>query len=287
MLAIYNVDEPMASSSAKDSNPSQPPASTYVVAGIHKEALQATGGPTSLGVTSEEKSNPQLIRDDALVDPTTEVDPEKFAHNDSVSQQQDKTKSARDGLKAAHTITRTDKDTNNAKKEDLSKLVKYVDVDFMDLDSPADDGPIMLEKEKENDQAEVAFLLAQPSYPDVEQLTKLLVTSLKPELIKLLTDHDFSASLPKEIKELPTKFCEICGEIKDLKKCIIERNKLKLEVPTGLLALQGQVTEALNMFATSIAPASQTTGVTSVPLVGQAGTYPAEGEENIKQAIIT
>ncbi|GJV35280.1 hypothetical protein Tco_1407757 [Tanacetum coccineum] len=43
-----------------DSNPSQTSASTPVVAEMHKEDLQATGGPTSLGVTSEARANPQL-----------------------------------------------------------------------------------------------------------------------------------------------------------------------------------------------------------------------------------
>ncbi|GKA44763.1 hypothetical protein Tco_0737559 [Tanacetum coccineum] len=48
------------SSSSLDTNPSQPPASTHVVAGLHKEDHQATGGPKSLGVTSEGGANPQL-----------------------------------------------------------------------------------------------------------------------------------------------------------------------------------------------------------------------------------
>ncbi|GJS02393.1 reverse transcriptase domain-containing protein [Tanacetum coccineum] len=48
------------SSSAMDSNPSQTSASTLVVAEMHKEDQQATGSPTSLGVTSEARVNPQL-----------------------------------------------------------------------------------------------------------------------------------------------------------------------------------------------------------------------------------
>ncbi|GJS83119.1 hypothetical protein Tco_0749660 [Tanacetum coccineum] len=43
-----------------DSNPSQPSVSTPVDPGMHKEDQQATGGPTSLGVTSEARANPQL-----------------------------------------------------------------------------------------------------------------------------------------------------------------------------------------------------------------------------------
>ncbi|GJX74411.1 hypothetical protein Tco_0313006 [Tanacetum coccineum] len=48
------------SSSAMDSNPSQPSVSTLVDTGTHKEDHQATDGPTSLGVTSEARANPQL-----------------------------------------------------------------------------------------------------------------------------------------------------------------------------------------------------------------------------------
>ncbi|GJR85312.1 hypothetical protein Tco_0209323 [Tanacetum coccineum] len=91
----------------------------------------------------------------------------------------DKTKSVGDGLKTGHIITGTDKDTSNAEKEvsfdqdefntfpdlsnsddatkeikleDLSKLVKNVDADFMDLDSPDDDGPIIVQDEEEEEE---------------------------------------------------------------------------------------------------------------------------------------
>ncbi|GJX32807.1 hypothetical protein Tco_0242662 [Tanacetum coccineum] len=93
-------------------NPSQPPTSTLVVAGIHKEFQQVTSGPISLGVTSEEGAHPQLSsvvsaslsktiylastilhsesasRHDASANSTSEVDPEKSAPHDSISQQQ-------------------------------------------------------------------------------------------------------------------------------------------------------------------------------------------------------
>ncbi|GKC63970.1 hypothetical protein Tco_1096568, partial [Tanacetum coccineum] len=47
-------------SSAMDSNLSQSLVSTHVDTGMHKKDQQATGGPTSLRVTSEAKANPQL-----------------------------------------------------------------------------------------------------------------------------------------------------------------------------------------------------------------------------------
>ncbi|GKD15065.1 hypothetical protein Tco_1199472, partial [Tanacetum coccineum] len=98
--------------SAKDLNLSQPPTSTHVVARLHKEAQQATGGSTSLGVTSEVRADPQITsvaststtkpvflastiihsesasRHDALTDSTAKADPRKSAPNDSISQQQ-------------------------------------------------------------------------------------------------------------------------------------------------------------------------------------------------------
>nr|GEX54597.1 hypothetical protein [Tanacetum cinerariifolium] len=48
------------SNSTMDSNPSQPLVSTPVDTKLHKEDQQATGGPTSLGVISKERANPQL-----------------------------------------------------------------------------------------------------------------------------------------------------------------------------------------------------------------------------------
>ncbi|GKD53310.1 hypothetical protein Tco_1286697 [Tanacetum coccineum] len=100
-------------SSAMDSNPSQTSASTPVVAEMHKEDQQATGGPTSLGVTSEARANPQLSSgmsafnlnepiysasfiihsesasgNDASAVSTAEADPGKYAPSDFVPQQQ-------------------------------------------------------------------------------------------------------------------------------------------------------------------------------------------------------
>ncbi|GKC81623.1 hypothetical protein Tco_1137340 [Tanacetum coccineum] len=48
------------SSSTMESNPSQTSVSTPVVTEMHKEDQQATGGANSLGVTSEERADPQL-----------------------------------------------------------------------------------------------------------------------------------------------------------------------------------------------------------------------------------
>ncbi|GJR00371.1 hypothetical protein Tco_0523355 [Tanacetum coccineum] len=98
---------------AMDSNPRPPPNSTPVNIGMHKEDQQATAGPTSLGVTSEARVNPQLSSgmsafnlnepiylasfiihsesasgNDASAISTAEVDPGKSTPNDFVPQQQ-------------------------------------------------------------------------------------------------------------------------------------------------------------------------------------------------------
>ncbi|GKB43822.1 hypothetical protein Tco_0888764 [Tanacetum coccineum] len=99
--------------SAKDSNPSQPSASTPMVVELDKANLQATGGSASLGVTSEVGSNPQLsgvnstsiykelvyssytiiqyefaLGHDASAASITKVDSGKSNPHDSVSKQQ-------------------------------------------------------------------------------------------------------------------------------------------------------------------------------------------------------
>nr|GEU97914.1 hypothetical protein [Tanacetum cinerariifolium] len=97
------------SSQAMDSNPSQPLASTLMVADLHKEVQQVASGPTSLRVTSEEGANPQLSSamlafnksmsiylasfiihyesasgNDDSADSTAEANPETSAPNDSL-----------------------------------------------------------------------------------------------------------------------------------------------------------------------------------------------------------
>ncbi|GJW15755.1 hypothetical protein Tco_0019888 [Tanacetum coccineum] len=263
---------------------------------------------------------------DASAASTTKADPGKPDPNDSISLQQGKTKSAGDRLKTAHTVTCPNLETNKAEKEvsfgddefntspnlsssddvlkdikmkDLSKLVQNVKVDFMDLDLPRDDEPIIIQDEEKEDDAEevdtkkvhlevpketedaleklktkaeaeveVAFLSAQPSisYPTVEHLTKLLVKPLTHELSKLLTSHDFSNSLPTELKELL---------------------KAKIKTLDALPSLLNKVTTALDRFVKAIEDASQQVGDKSVPSAGQAGTHPAEGEKNTTQVAIT
>ncbi|GJS10679.1 hypothetical protein Tco_0367475 [Tanacetum coccineum] len=119
------------------------------------------------------------------------------------------------------------------KLEDLAKLVSNVQPSFKDLDSPEDDPVIIVESNAEEDdgihatensqkhkleleinkaEAEAALLKAQPSFPNVEQLNELLVKSLKTEFSNILSAHDFSNSLPTELKNLPSKFKKLTEE---------------------------------------------------------------------------
>ncbi|GKC67628.1 hypothetical protein Tco_1100226 [Tanacetum coccineum] len=195
------------SSLTKDKSPSHPSSPTPVVGEMRKEAQPTAGGLTFLGATSEDRAHPQLSRHDASADSIAETDPGLSAPTDSIPSQQDQTKSVGDGLKTA----KTDLDESEEKEADKE-----------DTHDTSHDVPKYtsdeLEQQKATVEAEVASLKARPSYPDINQLTDLLVTSLKPELSKLLASHNFASCLPTELKELPSKFTELFREIKELKQ---------------------------------------------------------------------
>ncbi|GJR44453.1 hypothetical protein Tco_1312556 [Tanacetum coccineum] len=157
-----------------------------------------------------------------------------------------------------------------------------------------------LKNEKRQAEAEVALLSTKPSFPNVEQLNELLVKSLHTKFLKILSAHDFSSSLPTELKDLPSKFNDLTKEVKGLKKHVHEL-EIKLlgdlkEIPIKVedftttmsnlttqvaelktLHLLNKVTEALNQFAQAIASASKKTKDANVPLADQAGTKLAKG----------
>ncbi|GJY50556.1 hypothetical protein Tco_0441403 [Tanacetum coccineum] len=97
---------------------------------------------------------------------------------------------------------------------------------------------IKLEKEKAA--VEAAFLSSQPSCPNVQQLTELLVKSLKPELSQILTDHDFITSIPTELKKLPSKVNDLYEAVGDIKKYVED---LEIEVPRDLKVLPKKLEE--------------------------------------------
>ncbi|GJU27754.1 hypothetical protein Tco_1166375 [Tanacetum coccineum] len=339
------------SSSAMDSNPSQTSASTPVVAEMHKEDQQATGGPTSLGVTSEARANPQL---------SSGIDPYVLT---------DKTQSISEGLeivltqpttgKGASSIARwveEDEASRTIKLEDLAKLVSSVQLSFKDLDSLEDDHSIVVDHSNKDEEADEVHATtnsqkhkleleknkaeAEAAFPNAGQLNELLVKSLQTEFSKILSAYDFSSSLPTELKELPSKFNELTEEVKGLKKQVheleielpgdlkefpstledftrntrivtsltsqvaelktlqwelpaefltiptqVEKVQAKLKTLDALPSLLNKVTYVLNQFAQAIA--SKKTEDTRIPLAGQAGTQPAEGEKYTNQTTIS
>nr|GEV18009.1 ribonuclease H-like domain-containing protein [Tanacetum cinerariifolium] len=97
MLAICALDKPVAFKAPKTSSKAESEKrvhlshglkpklafSFYTITEMDKEDQQATGGPTSLGVTSKEKASPQLSSDFVA-----EVDPRLSAYNDSIPPEQ-------------------------------------------------------------------------------------------------------------------------------------------------------------------------------------------------------
>nr|GEV60201.1 hypothetical protein [Tanacetum cinerariifolium] len=203
---------------------------------MHNGDRQATGGPTSLRVTSKARANPQLS-----------------SGASSIAKQVEKDEASR--------IT---------KLEDLAKLMSSVHSSFKNLDSPEDDLIIIVddsdedkeadevhattnvetedtssqkherELEKNKVEAKAALLKAQSSFPNVGQLNELLVKSLKNEFLKILSALDFSSLVPTELKDLPSKFNELTEEVKGLKKQVHE---LEIELPGDLKEIPTKLEE--------------------------------------------
>ncbi|GJR61226.1 hypothetical protein Tco_1503388 [Tanacetum coccineum] len=146
--------------------------------------------------------------------------------------------------------------SDESKEEEEVANDKDTDATFHDV--PEDTSKEELEQAKAKAEAEVALLKDKPSYPDINQLTELLVTSLKHELSKLLASHDFASCLPTELKELPSKITGLSREIKELKKHVRDMEKelsgdlkeisTKLETFTSIISnLSSQVAELKNI----------------------------------------
>ncbi|GJY24616.1 hypothetical protein Tco_0398274 [Tanacetum coccineum] len=271
------------SSSAKDKSPSHPLPPTPMVGEMHKEAQQAAGGPTSLGATSEDGAHLQLSSGhEALANSTIEADPGLSAPNDSIPSQQDQTKSGGDGLKTAQTDSgtneesRADEISKKIKLEDLSDLLKDTRSAFFILTPQKLNQSLfqmrvkrkkklikiktlMLflmmfnyfsprrmswDNKKPKAEAEVASLKAMPSYPDVNQLTNLL-----------LKQHvkDMEIELPGDVKEVPTKLDTFTSTISSL------TSQKQLKTLDSLPSLLNKVTETLNKFDTVVENASEAT----------------------------
>nr|GEW39422.1 uncharacterized mitochondrial protein AtMg00810-like [Tanacetum cinerariifolium] len=129
---------------------------TPVVGEMHKKAQQAASGLTSLGATSEEGAHPQLSSGNKNY---------SFDHifaRSNLSVLVDKTKSARDGLKTAHTgsganeVSKANDILLKVKLEDLSNILKETRSAFFTPDSLLDEPIIVLDKSEEEEAQQAA-----------------------------------------------------------------------------------------------------------------------------------
>ncbi|GJU92085.1 hypothetical protein Tco_1304508 [Tanacetum coccineum] len=172
----------------------------------------------------------------------------------------DQTKFAGDGLKTAHTDLGTNEESRS---DEISKKINEKVDTKKDEDTHATSHDVpdetsiphppspklsqlqelmaqvhlfrsqkdKLEQQKVKAKAKVTSLKARPSYLDINQLTELLVTSLKPGLSKLLASHESASYLLTELKELPSKIIELSEDVKELKKHV--RN-MEIKLPGDL-----------------------------------------------------
>nr|GEV74997.1 retrovirus-related Pol polyprotein from transposon TNT 1-94 [Tanacetum cinerariifolium] len=190
----------------------------------------------------------QIFRHDASTTFTDEADPRKTNPNDSVSQQQDSLEddqpiiveykeeeevhAEKDQAEKVHTKDPKETEDTLASQPPSLTAVKIQKLSTQLLLLQTLNSKLV--KEKNVIETEAALLIAKPSFINMEQLTELLVKSLKPKLSKLLTSYDFSNSLPTELKELPLKYHDLTGEVKELKKYV---EKLEVKVPGDLKKL--------------------------------------------------
>ncbi|GJR07777.1 hypothetical protein Tco_0790429 [Tanacetum coccineum] len=284
------------SSSAMDSNPSQPPVSTPVDTGMHKEEQQATGGPTSLGITSEARANPQLSRCDASADSTTKADPELSAPSDFIPQQHGMNEGTKNNS-YDHLFTGTDphvladktKSFRAIKLENLAKLVPNVKVDFKDLDSLEDDPIIVVDDSEEDKEEDKNEEIHSTTNDETEYISAS--TSPSPRSIQLQELKNQVLLLQSQKHTLETKKTKVEAEITRLKAqpsfpnvASVQANLKTIDAILGLLL---NVTKALNKFTQVLDSASIKAGDQGVPSAGQADTMPTEGEKNTNQATIS
>nr|GEW17604.1 UBN2 domain-containing protein [Tanacetum cinerariifolium] len=199
---------------------------TAIDTGMHKEDQQATGGPTSLGVTSKAKANPQLSSgNDAS---TAEVDFGNYAPSDFVPQQQ----GMNEGIK-------------NTSYDHL----------FADLDSPEDD-PVIVVNDSDEDEDDGVHATENVETEDTSVpksssfsslLTKLIDLSSKlndlTEEVKGLKNqaHNLEIKLLGDSKEIPPKLKDFTKTVTSLTSQVTELKTLQWELPAEFLAIPSQV----------------------------------------------
>ncbi|GKA43561.1 hypothetical protein Tco_0736285 [Tanacetum coccineum] len=158
--------------------------------------------------------------------------------------------------------------TNESEEEEAKR---YEDTNTTSHDN------IKPKQQKEKAEAKVALLKAQPMYPNVNQLTKLLITELFGE-VKELKKHvqEMEIKLPMDLKDIPNKIETFTSTVFSLTTHVAELKTLQWELPREFLGLPRQVssvqehlktldalpsllkkgTDTLNRFATIVENAS-------------------------------
>nr|GEU69212.1 hypothetical protein [Tanacetum cinerariifolium] len=203
------------SSLAMDSNPSQPLVSTPIDTGMHKKDQQATGGPTSLGVTCEERANPQLSS----------------------------------GMVGSVARQIEEETSSTIKLKDLAKLVSHVQPSFKDLDSPENDHVIVVDDTDEDEEDEIhAAINDETEYTSVPKSSSLQSSQIQDltnqfnELTKEVKGlkkqvHELEIKLPGDLKEVPTKLEDFTKTITGLTSQVAELKTLQWELLLEFLSL--------------------------------------------------
>nr|GEV10003.1 hypothetical protein [Tanacetum cinerariifolium] len=201
---------------------------------------QATGGPTSLRVTSEERANHQLSSDF-----TAEGDHRLSAPNDFIPPQQ----GMDEGTK--NTAILCDKEEASiaihGDKEEASSTIKLKDlVKLVSFPTKLKDLPSKFNKLTEE------------------------IKGLKTQV------YELKIELPKEPKEIPTNL----EDFTKTATTKVESAQAKIKTLDALLSLLLNVTKAMNKFAKVLKSTFTKAGDQSVPSAGQADIMLTEGEKD-------
>ncbi|GJZ90076.1 hypothetical protein Tco_0662003 [Tanacetum coccineum] len=262
-------------SSAMDSNLSQPPVYTPVSASGCYASVDSTA-EADLGLSAPSDFVPQQ---QGMNEGTKNTLYDHLSAGTDPHVLVDKTKSVSEGLKTVLTQPTTGKGASS------------------NLDSLEDD-PVIVDDDSDKDE-ETEKDEVHPT-PNVETKDTSVSKSsslssnllfqcgttqraaskvLKTDFSNILSAHDFSSSLPTELKDLFAKLDDFTKNVTSV--------QAKLKTLDALLSLLLNVTQALNKFAQVLDSASSKAGDQSVPSAGQADTMHAEGEKNINQATIS
>ncbi|GJR77482.1 hypothetical protein Tco_0089847 [Tanacetum coccineum] len=137
-------------------------------------------------------------------------------------------------------LSSSDDAKKEIKLEDLSKLILNVEVDFMNIDSPEDDTPIIIQYEDEEqvnvekvqggEQKETQDALAsQPPSPKSE------LKDLKKGVYKM------EIELPGDLKDIPTKLEKFNSTILGLTTQVSELRTLQWELSAEFLTVPGKL----------------------------------------------